>query len=115
MSLDLLINRVRQAEQAVDIREHRTRAQWRQLKATWHAGWTPGRIVIAGLAAGFVAGRGKPLRLAGNGGALDLLRALMPLFVGVQAAQAAAEELQPGSTEPPESPQTPPPGTPPSP
>ena len=109
MSLDLLINRVRQAEQAVDIREARTRAQWRQLKATWRAGWTPGRIVIAGLAAGFVAGRGKPLRLAGSGGALDLLRALMPLFVGVQAAQAAAEELQPGSTD------ATPPGTSPSP
>lgn len=110
MKLELLINRVRQAEQAVEIREARTRAQWRQLKATWHAAWTPGRIVIAGLAAGFVAGRGKPLRLAGSGGALDLLRAVMPLFVGVQAAQAAAEELQPGSTD-----ATTPPGTPPSP
>lgn len=109
MKLELLINRVRQAEQAVEIREARTRAQWRQLKATWHAAWTPGRIVIAGLASGFVAGRGKPLRLAGSGGALDLLRAVMPLFVGVQAAQAAAEELQPGSTD------ATPPGTPPSP
>ena len=49
LGLDLLINRVRQAEQAVEIREARTRAQWRQLKATWRAGWTPGRIVIAGI------------------------------------------------------------------
>lgn len=95
MSLDALVNRVRQAEQAVEVREQRTRMQWQQFKATWRAGWTPGRIVVVGLIAGFAAGRAKPLRLVGNGGALDLLRALTPLFVGAQAAQAAAEELQP--------------------
>lgn len=109
MSLDALVNRVRQAEQAVEVREQRTQRQWVQFKATWRAAWTPGRIVVAGLVAGFAAGRAKPLRLAGSGGVLDLLRALTPLFVGVQAAQAAAEELQPdpSATTQPETPPSP--------
>ena len=102
MDFNAQLAKVECAEKALEVREQRTRMQWQQFKATWRAGWTPGRIVVAGLAAGFAAGRAKPLRLAGSGGVLDLLRALTPLFVGVQAAQAAAEELQsdPSATQP---------------
>lgn len=87
-----LIVRVRQAEQALESREQRTQAQWRQLKATWRAGWTPTRIVIAGLAAGFAIGRARPLRLAGSGGVLNLVSALSGLFAA-ERAQSAAEEV----------------------
>ena len=65
MNFETLRHRVAQAEQAVVVRETRTRQQWTQLRTTWRTGWTPGRIVIAGLAAGFIVGRARPLRLAG--------------------------------------------------
>lgn len=92
MSFDALVSRVQQAEQAVETREQRARLQWTQFKATWRAGWTPGRIIIAGLAAGFAVGRARPLRLAGDHGLLQLLRALAPLFTGSDAAQADAPQ-----------------------
>jgi hypothetical protein len=90
MNFETLRHRVAQAEQTVVVRETRTRQQWTQLRTTWRTGWTPGRIVIAGLAAGFVVGRARPLRLAGSGGLLTLLRALAPLLAGVQAGMQAA-------------------------
>ena len=102
MNFETLRHRVAQAEQAVVVRETRTRQQWAQLRTTWRTGWTPGRIVIAGLAAGFVVGRARPLRLAGSGGLLTLLRALAPLLSGVQAGmQAASPDDTTGMDTPP--------------
>lgn len=86
---DSLRSRVARAEQAVLACQTRTGQHWAQLRATWRTGWTPGRIVIAGLAAGFIVGRLRPLRLAGNGGLLPLLRALAPLLAILQAADQA--------------------------
>ena len=63
MSFDALISKVQQAEQALEASERRTSRQWQQVKDTWRESWTPGRIVIAGLASGFLVGRAKPLRL----------------------------------------------------
>ena len=60
MNFETLRYRVAQAEQAVVVHETRTHRQWAQLRTTWRTGWTPGRIVIAGLAAGFVVGRARP-------------------------------------------------------
>ena len=67
MGFNALIAKVQQAEAALESRERRTGEHWRQWKAIWRAAWTPGRIVVAGLAAGFVAGRVQPLKLAGKG------------------------------------------------
>ncbi len=91
MGFDALIAKVQQAEAALESRERRTSEQWRHLKTTWREAWTPGRIVIAGLASGFMVGRARPLRLAGSGGALNLLSALAGLFAS-GSAQVAAEE-----------------------
>lgn len=90
MGFDALITKVQQAEAALESRERRTGEQWRQLKGSWRAAWTPGRIVVAGLAAGFLVGRARPLRLAGSGGALNLLSALSGLLAS-GSAQVAAE------------------------
>ena len=76
MGFDALIAKVQQAEAALEARERHTGAQWRQLKTSWRAAWTPGRIVVAGLGAGFLVGHARPLRLAGSGGALQLLTTL---------------------------------------
>ena len=89
MSFNALITKVTQAEQALESRERLTVARWDQLKRTWRESWTPGRIVIAGLASGYLVGRAKPLRLAGSGGLLNLVTALSGIFAGTGAAEAA--------------------------
>lgn len=91
MGFDALITKVRQAEAALESRERRTSEQWTQLKSSWRAAWTPGRIVIAGLAAGFLLGRTRPLKLAGSGGLLNLLTTLSGLLAS-GSAQVAAQE-----------------------
>jgi hypothetical protein len=91
MSFDALIQKVRQAEAALEAQERRVGADWRQLRATWRALWTPGRIVVAGIVAGFVVGRAEPFKRAAGGGVLQLLTALSGLFAG-GSAQAAANE-----------------------
>ena len=91
MSFHALIAKVEQAEQALEDRERRTSAQWQQVKSTWRESWTPGRIVIAGLASGFLVGRAQPLKLAGSGGLLNLVTALSGLFASA-GAKAAADD-----------------------
>ena len=76
MSFDALIQKVKQAETALEAQERQTAADWRQLKASWRELWTPGRIVIAGLVSGFMVGRAEPFKRAAGGGALQLLSAL---------------------------------------
>lgn len=99
MGFDALLTKVKQAEETLEAREREAVGRWRHLAASWRAAWTPGRIVIVGLAAGFVAGRAKPAQLASSGnGVVALLRTLAPLLAGLQAgvqtAQAAQEEVQ---------------------
>ena len=94
MSFNALITKVTQAEQALESRERLTVARWDQLKRTWRESWTPGRIVIAGLASGYLVGRAKPLRLAGSGGLLNLVTALSGIFAGTGASVAAEEAGQ---------------------
>ena len=93
MSFDALITKVQQAEQALEARERAASTQWRQVKATWRESWTPGRIVIAGLASGFLVGRAQPLKLAGSGGLLNMVTALSGLLAS-GSAQAAAENAE---------------------
>lgn len=91
MSFDALIAKVQQAEAALESRERRTIEQWRHLKESWRKAWTPGRIVIAGLAAGFLVGRARPLRVVSGDGVLQMLSALSGLLAS-GSAQVAAEE-----------------------
>lgn len=94
MSFAQLIEKVRQAEQALEAQERRAAADWRQLKATWRAGWTPARIVVAGFVSGFAIGRAQPLSKATGSGALQLLSTLAGLFAGGSAQVAAGEAEQ---------------------
>lgn len=93
VSFEALIQKVHQAETALEAREREVSADWRQVKASWRAAWTPGRIVVAGLVSGFLVGRSEPLRRVGGGGTLQLLTALSGLFAG-GSAQAAASEAE---------------------
>lgn len=86
MSLDAQLARVQQAEHHLQAQTAESLAHWQQLKTLWRSSWTPTRIVLVGLAAGFATGSARPLRLASSGGLLNLLRALAPLLETPQSA-----------------------------
>ena len=92
MSFDALLQKVKQAESALEAQERQAAADWRQLKASWKSGWTPARIVVAGLVSGFVVGKVEPIKRAASGsGALQLVSALAGLFASGSAQAAAGE------------------------
>ena len=94
VSFEALLDKVKQAETALEARERQAAADWRQVKASWREGWTPWRIVVAGLVSGFVVGKVEPVRkVARGGGVLQLVSALAGLFAG-GSAQAAAGEAE---------------------
>ena len=90
MSFESLIDKVRQAETALEASERQAGANWRQFKVSWKQAWTPGRIVSIGLVSGFLVGKAEPAkRMVRGSGALQMLGALAGLFAG-GSAQAAA-------------------------
>jgi hypothetical protein len=94
MGFKQLLTKVQQAEAALEARERRVSAEWQQLKTTWRAAWTPGRLVIAGLVSGFLVGRAQPLRaVARSGQWMQLVTMLSGLFAG-GSAQVAAEHAE---------------------
>jgi hypothetical protein len=95
MSFEQLISKVKQAEDTLEAQERRVAADMRQFKASWRAGWTPPRIVIAGLVSGFVIGRVEPLKTVAKGGnAMQLITMLSGLFASGSAHAAAGEAEQ---------------------
>ena len=94
MGFHELIDKVQQAEAALEARERQAAADWRQTKATWRALWTPGRILIAGVAAGFIVGEARPMKQLGAGrGLLQLATAISGLLAS-GSAHAAAQEAE---------------------
>lgn len=92
MSFDKLIAKVTQAENALEAQERQVAADVRQLKSSWRAAWTPGRIVIAGLVSGFLVGRAEPLRSAARSGSVvRIVTLLSGLFAGTSAQVAASK------------------------
>ena len=94
MSFESLIEKVTQAENALEARERQTAADWRQCKASWTSLWTPGRLLSVGLVSGFLVGAAEPAkRVVRGNGTLQLLSAVAGLFAG-GSAQAAAGHAQ---------------------
>lgn len=92
MNFEKLKNKVDQAENTVEANERRVGADLRQLRDSWTAMWSPGRIIVAGLAGGFLIGRAEPLKtVARSGGLLRMTSTLMTLFSGATAASAASD------------------------
>ncbi len=88
MSFDESIQRVKRAELALDASTRKVTDHWQQLRQTWRDAWTPGRIVIAGIASGFVVGRGE-LPTATGSGFINLVSAVSSLFAIDQAGEVA--------------------------
>lgn len=94
MRFEQLLQHVQRAEQRVELRAAHTHTQWTTLKQAWRAGWTPGRIVIAGLVSGFLVGRAEPLRALTGARWMQMFTAVSSFIATAQAAAAAdqAEE-----------------------
>lgn len=91
-SFKQLIEKVGQAEAALEAQERRVAADWRQLKSSWKTGWTPGRIVIAGLVSGFVVGRVEPIRAGAKGSTImQMITSISGLLATAKAQEAATE------------------------
>lgn len=96
MNFEALKRRVERSEQLVEGRALQTHTQLTVLKTTWRDSWTPTRIILAGLAAGFLVGRSNPTRalrrLGGLGGTrwIELIGSLSGLFASLQASVAVA-------------------------
>jgi hypothetical protein len=94
VKFEAIRRRVERHEQLVEGRALQTGTRMSALKTTWRESWTPTRIVLAGLAAGFLVGRSDPSRalkrMAGGGRWLQLVGTLSGLFASLQSTVAAA-------------------------
>lgn len=99
MNYKQLQRRVQAAERRVESRGQQTSAYWTEFKRNWREGWTPARIIAAGLVSGFVSGRAEPLRALSGPRLLQMIGAVSGMFATMQAkvaadtAQEAAEEV----------------------
>lgn len=100
MNFDTLQRRVQRAEAVVQVRVGETSGHWQRLDALWRRSWTPGRIVIAGLAGGFLAGKLEPNGAFSGARWLQMIGSVSGLVASAQASvaslQAAAAEAMAG-------------------
>lgn len=92
MNFERLKRRVERAEQVVDGRIDQVQAHRARLDDEVRQAITPGRIVVAGLLAGFVTGRVQPMRTIRAVSAtrwLQLATSLSGLFASLKASYAA--------------------------
>ncbi len=92
LRFEQLVSKVQQAEDALEAQERSVAADLRQLKSSWRAAWTPWRIVIAGLASGFVVGRAEPMRALGKSGGLMQMVSMVASLIAGGSAKVAADE-----------------------
>ncbi|MDR1076274.1 MAG: hypothetical protein LBL59_08295 [Xanthomonadaceae bacterium] len=91
MSFRQLKQRVERAEHRVELRSQQALAGLCEMNRIWRAGWTPLRIVIAGLATGFVAGRAEPMSVVGRLGEIrwaQIISIVSTLVTGIQTMVA---------------------------
>ncbi len=94
MKFGALQRRVKRCEQVVTVRLVETQDHWSTLGQVWRQGWSPLRIVVVGLAGGFIAGK---LEMPGkvNGARwLQMVGSVSNLFASAQAAFATAMAAQ---------------------
>lgn len=96
MNFEALKARVERAEALTEGRMLQTQAHYQSLRGTWREAWTPTRIVIAGLASGFLVGRTNPertiekLRVMGGPKWIQLISSASGLVASLQASFAAS-------------------------
>jgi hypothetical protein len=98
MRFEKLLQHVQRAEQRVEQRATHAQTQWATLKQAWREGWTPGRILIAGVVSGFLVGRAEPLRTLTGARWMQMFSAVSSLLATAQAAAAAEQAEQAADT-----------------
>lgn len=89
MNFDDLQHRVRRAEALAQIRSEQTLQHWGTLERVWRSAWTPGRILVAGLAGGFVAGKLEPNGAFSGARWLQMIGSVSGLVASAQASVAS--------------------------
>lgn len=96
MRFELLRQRVERAEQRVSSCSDRSQASRLAFLDAWRQGWTPGRIVTAGLLSGFLVGRSQPLARMDGARWLQMAGTVSSMFAALRAAaEAAAVQAEP--------------------
>lgn len=98
MRFSTLQRRVKRCEQVLAVRMADTEDSWGVLSQAWRSGWSPLRIVIAGLAGGFVVGK---LEIPGKVNGVrwvQMIGSLSNLVASGQAAVASAMATYAAST-----------------
>ncbi|MBL8256821.1 MAG: hypothetical protein JNJ62_09485 [Pseudoxanthomonas mexicana] len=93
MRFEQLQQHVERAEKRVELRSAQTSLYWSILKQSWKDGWTPGRIISAGVVSGFLTGRAEPLRAMTGARWMQMFTAVSS-FVATAQAAAAAEQAE---------------------
>lgn len=90
MKFGALQRRVKRCEQVVAVRMGETQDNWTVLSEVWRRGWSPLRIVVVGLAGGFVAGKLEVPGKVNGARWLQMIGSVSSLVASGQAALAAA-------------------------
>lgn len=85
MKFEALQRRVRRAEAVVQVRSEETTQHWGRLNTAWRTAWTPGRIIVVGLAGGFLAGKLEPGGAFSGARWLQMIGSLSGLMASAQA------------------------------
>lgn len=94
MKFGALQRRVKRCEQVVTVRLVETQDHWSTLSQVWRQGWSPLRIVVVGLAGGFIAGKLEVPGKVNGARWLQMVGSVSNLFASAQAAFATAMAAQ---------------------
>jgi len=98
MKFGALQRRVKRCEQVVTVRMGETQDHWGTLSQVWRQGWSPLRIVVVGLAGGFIAGKLEVPGRVNGARWLQMVGSVSNLFASAQAAFATAMAAQAAAT-----------------
>ncbi|MBH1486225.1 hypothetical protein [Stenotrophomonas sp. C-A] len=98
MKFGALQRRVKRCEQVVTVRLGETQDHWTTLSDVWRKGWSPLRIVVVGLAGGFIAGKLEVPGKVNGARWLQMVGSVSNLFASAQAAFATAMAAQAAAT-----------------
>ncbi|HEL2958600.1 TPA: protein sip-5 [Stenotrophomonas maltophilia] len=98
MKFGALQRRVKRCEQVVTVRMGETQDHWGTVSQVWRQGWSPLRIIVVGLAGGFIAGKLEVPGKVNGARWLQMVGSVSNLFASAQAAFATAMAAQAAAT-----------------
>ncbi|WP_340571015.1 protein sip-5 [Stenotrophomonas sp. G106K1] len=98
MKFGALQRRVKRCEQVMAVRIGETQGNWGVLSQVWRQGWSPLRIVVVGLAGGFIAGKLEVPGKVNGARWLQMVGSVSSLFASAQAAFATVVAAQAAET-----------------